>query len=98
MPVAIAIWTVFSFMLCLTRIGGNFLRESLSIGIAWLLFSIILDLLIYPVILKMLLPDYLSDIAETYLIILTITIGFGHLMDHSCAAAPGSRNYCGQIV
>jgi hypothetical protein len=58
------------------------------------LFSIILYLMTFRRILEMPIPDNLSDIAVTYLIIPTILIEFGHLMDHSCAAAPGSRNYC----
>ena len=82
MPVVIAIWTVFFSILYLTRTGGGFLKEGISIGLAWLLLSIILDLMIFmggP--LKMPFLDYVTDIAVTYLIIPTITSGFGYLME-----------------
>ena len=88
MPVVIAVWTVFFSMLYLTRIDENFLREGIFIGILWLLFSIVLDLMVFQGPLKMPLQDYVSDIAVTYLIIPTIAIGFGYLMDHPRAAWP----------
>lgn len=45
--------------------------------------SIILDLLIFTVgPLKMSLLDYATDIGVTYLMIPTITFGFGYLMEH----------------
>ena len=59
------------------------LREGIKIGLIWLLISIVLDLMIFiegP--LKMTLWDYTTDIAVTYLIMPTITTGFGYLMDH----------------
>jgi hypothetical protein len=53
------------------------------IGIAWLLISIVLYLMIFIVgPLKMPLWDYATDIAVTYLMIPTITTGFGYLMEH----------------
>ncbi len=88
MPVVIAVWTVFFSILYLTRIDGNFLREGIFIGIVWLLFSIALDLIVFQGPLKMPLRDYISDIAVTYLIIPTIAIGLGYLMDHPRAAWP----------
>ena len=87
MPVVIAIWTVFFSILYLTRTGGGFLKEGIFIGLAWLLLSIILDLMIFmegP--LKMPFLDYVTDIGVTYLIIPTITSGFGYLMDHPSIA------------
>jgi len=83
MPVVIAVWTVFFTIFYLFRIKSNFLKEGIFIGIAWLLMSIVLDLMIFiegP--LKMPLWDYATDIAVTYLMIPAITSGFGYLMEH----------------
>lgn len=84
MPVVIAIWTVFFSIFYLSRIKSDFLKEGIFIGIAWLLISIVLDLMIFiegP--LKMPLWDYATDIAVTYLMIPTITTGFGYLMERA---------------
>jgi len=83
MPVVIAVWTVFFTIFYLFRIKSNFLKEGIFIGIAWLLMSIVLDLMIFIVgPLKMPLWDYATDIAVTYLMIPAITSGFGYLMEH----------------
>lgn len=82
MPVIIAIWTVFFSIFYLSRIKSNFLKEGIFIGIAWLLISILLDLMIFIVgPLKMPIWDYATDIAVTYLMIPVITSGFGYLME-----------------
>ena len=47
MPVVIAIWTVFFSILYLSRRNGDFLKEGVFIGLAWLTISIILDLMIF---------------------------------------------------
>jgi hypothetical protein len=88
MPVVIVIWTVFFSIVYFTSKNlsgkrGHMLREGIKIGLIWLLISIVLDLMIFiegP--LKMTLWDYTTDIAVTYLIMPTITTGFGYLMDH----------------
>jgi hypothetical protein len=83
MPVVIAIWTVFFAVIYLSGLKSDFQREGIFIGTAWFLISIILDLLIFvdgPI--KMSLWDYATDIGVTYLIIPTITFGFGYLMEH----------------
>jgi hypothetical protein len=82
MPVVIAIWTVFFSILYLSKKKSDFLKEGIFIGLAWLLISIVLDLMIFiegP--LKMPLWDYVTDIAVTYLMIPVITTGFGYLME-----------------
>jgi len=89
MPVVIAIWTVFFSILYLSRRNGDFLKEGVFIGLAWLTISIILDLMIFATgPLKMPLGDYVTDIAVTYLMIPAITSGFGYLMEHPCSASP----------
>ncbi|MCX6677535.1 MAG: hypothetical protein NTU95_06275 [Methanothrix sp.] len=83
MPVVIAIWTVFFSIFYLSRKKSDFLKEGIFIGIAWLLISIVLDLMIFIVgPLKMPMWDYVTDIAVTYLMIPAITSGFGYLMEH----------------
>jgi hypothetical protein len=83
MPVVIAIWTVFFAVIYLSGLKSNFQTEGIALGVAWLLISIILDLLIFTVDpLKMSLLDYTTDIGVMYLMIPTITFGFGYLMEH----------------
>ena len=83
MPVVIAIWTVFFSILYLSGKKSDFLKEGIFIGIVWLLISIVLDIMISiegPI--KMPIWDYVTDIAVTYIIIPTITSGFGYLKEH----------------
>jgi hypothetical protein len=47
MPVVIAIWTVFFSIIYLSRSKSDFLKDGIYIGIAWLLISIVLDLMIF---------------------------------------------------
>ena len=86
MPVVIAIWTVFFAVIYLSGLKSGFQKEGILIGVAWFLMGIILDLLIFvdgP--LKMSLRDYALDVPITYLMIPTITFGFGYLMEqYSC--------------
>ena len=86
MPVVIAIWTVFFAVIYLSGLKSGFQKEGILIGVAWFLMGIILDLLIFvdgPI--KMSLWDYALDVPVTYLMIPTITLGFGYLMEqYSC--------------
>ena len=86
MPVVIAIWTVFFAVIYLSGLKSGFQKEGILIGVAWFLMGIILDLLIFvdgPI--KMPLWDYALDVPVTYLMIPTITFGFGYLMEqYSC--------------
>jgi len=82
MPVVIAIWTVFFAVIYLLGIKSGFQKEGIVIGMAWFFISIFLDLLVFiegPI--KMSLWDYVTDILLTYLMIPTITFGFGYLME-----------------
>jgi hypothetical protein len=82
MPVVIAIWTVFFAVIYLSGLKSGFQKEGILIGVAWFLMGIILDLLIFvygPI--KMPLWDYALDVPVTYLMIPTITFGFGYLME-----------------
>ncbi len=82
MPVVIAIWTVFFAMIYLSGLKSDFRKEGIYIGMAWFLMSIILDLLIFVEgSIRMSLWDYAMDVPVTYLMIPTITFGFGYLME-----------------
>jgi hypothetical protein len=83
MPVVIAAWAVFFCILYLAGQKSDFQREGLLIGVVWLCMSIVFDLMLFmegP--MKMTLLDYIEDIAITYLMIPTITFGFGYMLDH----------------
>jgi hypothetical protein len=82
MSVVIAIWTVFFAVVYLLGLESDFQKEGIVIGMAWFFISIFLDLLVFiegPI--KMSLWDYATDIPLTYLMIPTITFGFGYLME-----------------
>jgi len=82
MPVVIAIWTVFFAVVYLLGLESDFQKEGIVIGMEWFFMSIFLDLLVFnegPI--KMSLQDYAMDIPVTYLMIPTITFGFGYLME-----------------
>jgi len=51
------------------------LRRGLWLGIAWAAMSMLLDLPIFLAVFHMALPDYLADVALTYLAFPTITVG-----------------------
>jgi hypothetical protein len=75
---------VVSFsVLYLRDLQAGFLREGTLLGITWFVISIALDLLMFmpesP--MKMGIVDYMKDIGLTYLIIPTITVGFGYLAE-----------------
>lgn len=81
MPVVLTITVVLFVNLHLRRLDGDFLREGVKIGIAWFAMSWVLDLLMFmwgP--MKMSLAEYTMDMGLTYIIIPTITIGVGYLI------------------
>lgn len=82
MPVIITMCVVLFSILYFRKLGADFLKEGILLGVIWLAVSLILDLLLFmegP--MKMSFTDYMMDIGLTYLIIPTITIGFGYLLE-----------------
>ena len=80
MPIVITICVVFFANIYFKKLDKNFVKEGLLIGIIWLAISFSIDLAMFmqgP--MKMSFVDYVMDIGLTYLIIPTITIGFGYL-------------------
>lgn len=82
MPVVITISVVPFLILYFSKLQVYFLKEAVLLGIIWLAISLILDLLCFmegP--MKMSFADYMMDIGLTYLMIPTISIGFGYLLE-----------------
>lgn len=84
MPIVVAICVVIFSILYFRKPGAELLKEGILLGVTWLAISITLDLLLFmegP--MKMSFTGYMMDIGLTYLIIPTITIGFGYLLEKS---------------
>ncbi|HEY4612265.1 MAG TPA: hypothetical protein VII11_04725 [Bacteroidota bacterium] len=80
MPVAVTIAAVIFSVLYYRKVESGFVREGILLGIVWYLISVGIDLLMFswgP--MAMTFIDYMKDIGLTYLIIPTVTIGFGVL-------------------
>ncbi|WP_455284011.1 hypothetical protein [[Eubacterium] cellulosolvens] len=81
MPVVVTLCTVSFSILYLRKVQGGYLKEGVVLGLLWFVISIGLDLLMFmpegP--MRMTLVDYMKDIGLTYLIIPTISVGFGFL-------------------
>ena len=79
MPVVLTVGTVVAASLYFRRVEGGHLREGLLLGGMWFLVQILLDSLMFsrgP--MQMSAADYVKDIGLTYLIIPTVTVGFGY--------------------
>ena len=77
MPVAIAIIVVPLAVNYFRRVRRRVMRQGLLLGLLWLIICVAIDaplmLLGWP--MQMTVPEYLADIAVTYLMIPVITIG-----------------------
>lgn len=83
MPVVVVLCVVAFACLYFQKLQGRLLREGIILGVVWLAISLVLDLILFmpdsP--MHMSIIDYLKDIGLTYLMIPTITIGFGYLLE-----------------
>lgn len=82
MPVAATVATVIFAVLYFKKVEANFLKEGILLGIVFFAVSIVIDLLMFskgPMAMPFL--DYIKDIGFTYLLIPTITIGMGYILD-----------------
>ncbi len=62
----------------------NFIKEGIIIGIAWLILSIVFDLIMIIVgISTISLPSYALLVAPLYVIIPVITVSYGLHLDHN---------------
>ena len=81
MPVVVVICTVVFSVVYFRKVKASFLKEGIVVGIVWLAISLVLDLPLFmegP--MKMSLADYMMDIGLVYLMIPTITVGFGWVL------------------
>jgi hypothetical protein len=82
MPVVISVCVVLFSALYFTGAKTGYLRDGITMGVLWLAISLAIDLLLFmwgP--MKMDFVDYIKDIGLTYLMIPTITIGAGYLIE-----------------
>ena len=82
MPVVLTFCVVLFSNLYFKKLEADFLKEGVILGVSWLAISLVLDLLMFmwgP--MKMTFVNYMLDIGLTYLIIPTITIGIGYLIE-----------------
>ena len=79
---AIAVIVIIFSYLYFKGITENFIKESVLIGISWLIISIVLDIiLIFLGISQLTLMNYAMYVAPLYIIIPAITIGLGLYMN-----------------
>jgi hypothetical protein len=81
MPVVVVICAVLLSIFYFSNLESGFLRDGVLLGVAWLIINLALDRLLFsqgP--MKIALADYMKDIGITYLIIPTVTSGFGYIV------------------
>ena len=83
MPVVLTITVMFFSIIYFKNIYKEFIKEGVIIGILWFVISLIIDLIMFipETPMQMTFTDYMMDIGLTYLIILTIPIGIGYLIE-----------------
>ena len=83
MPLVLTITVVIFSILYFKKLEKDYLNESILIGIVWFVINIIIDLIMFlpdsP--MQMSFVDYMMDIGITYLIIPTVVIGIGYLLE-----------------
>jgi hypothetical protein len=80
--VAIAVTVIVFSCLYLKSITENFIKEGVLIGISWLIFSIVLDIILILLgISQLTLNNYSMYVAPLYIFIPAITIGLGLYMN-----------------
>ena len=83
MPVVLTITVMFFSIIYFKNIYKELIKEGVIIGILWFVISLIIDLIMFipETPMQMTFTDYMMDIGLTYLIILTIPIGIGYLIE-----------------
>lgn len=81
MSVVLTLTVVLFSIKYFRNLRTDFLREGILTGTVWFSISIILDLSLFiwgP--MQMSFENYMMDIGLTYLIIPTVTVGFGYII------------------
>lgn len=83
MPVVVTISVVLFSVLYFGKSKTSFFKEGILLGVIWFAISLAIDLIMFmpESSIKMSLADYMMDIGLTYLIIPTICVGFGYLLE-----------------
>ena len=94
MPVTVAVVTVALGVAYFKRVGQAFIKEGVMLGFLWLAVSILIDapLMLLGGPMQMTIGAYMADIGLTYLIMPTVTVGFGALL---AAHEPGALSHQG---
>lgn len=83
MPVVVTMCVVLFSVSYFRKVKAGFLKEGILLGMIWLAICLIIDLMMFmpesP--MKMSLADYMMDIGLTYVIIPTICVGSGYLLE-----------------
>lgn len=82
MALVLSVVVVVGAAIYLKHIEKDYLKEGISVGLLWFAMCIVLDLPFFlygP--MKMSWKDYAADIGLTYVMIPTITTGFGVVLD-----------------
>jgi hypothetical protein len=83
MPVVVTICVVLFSVFYFRKMKADFFKEGILLGIIWFGISLVIDLAMFmpesP--MKMSFTDYMMDIGFTYLIIPTICVGYGYLLE-----------------
>ncbi len=95
MPVVLSSATAALAVIYFRRVTRDYLREGVLLGCLWFAINILIDapLMLLGGPMKMTLPDYMSDIGVTYLLIPAITIGIGLGCAGAASRAGGTRQY-----
>jgi len=81
MAVVVTASAVAFSILYLKKVEAGFLKQGILMGVVWLAISVLIDLPLFSAgPMAMSLADYMKDIGVTYLIIPTVAIGFGYLL------------------
>lgn len=82
MPVAVTIAVVVLAIMYIRKRETFSAGDGLQIGIIWFIICILIDLplFIFGGPMKMSLGQYMADIGLTYVIIPTVTVGYGYLV------------------
>ncbi len=82
MALILSVTVVIGASLYFKHVKHNYLREGISIGLLWFAMCILFDLPFFSYgPMKMSLKDYAADIGLTYVMIPTITTGFGVILE-----------------
>lgn len=82
MALILTVIVVISAAVYFEHVKDKYLKEGISIGLLWFAMCILIDLPMFSYgPMKMSLKDYAADIGLAYVMIPTITIGFGVVLE-----------------